>query len=174
VPYRGYEITTQGDAFQLAFHTIGDAVAYCLEVQLQLLKLPWPKMLSHSGLLGTKTEAKKFTLELVGKPSLSSSSLLFHGLRVRMGIHAAKREAEGDLIMKKHPVTHRMTYTGLSELIGRDVCDLSHGGQIVVTAPVVKWLQEQQKLTSAWCQEHPFCIQDLGIVTKMNFRMLYN
>ncbi|KAL3664279.1 hypothetical protein V7S43_010606 [Phytophthora oleae] len=36
--YRGYEITTAGDSFQLAFHTIQEAVEYCLGVQMQLLK----------------------------------------------------------------------------------------------------------------------------------------
>ncbi|RHY03111.1 hypothetical protein DYB25_011234, partial [Aphanomyces astaci] len=33
VPHHGYEITTAGDSFQLAFHNIADAVAYCLDVQ---------------------------------------------------------------------------------------------------------------------------------------------
>lgn len=32
----GYEVTTEGDAFLVAFHEPGDAIAYCLTVQIAL------------------------------------------------------------------------------------------------------------------------------------------
>ncbi|CAH0478211.1 unnamed protein product [Peronospora belbahrii] len=53
--YRGYEITTAGDAFQLAFHTIREAIEYCLDVQMQLLEAPWPKEL-HGLLYATRKQ----------------------------------------------------------------------------------------------------------------------
>jgi hypothetical protein len=40
--FRGYEITTAGDAFQLAFFSIKEAVGYCIQVQLKLLSAHWP------------------------------------------------------------------------------------------------------------------------------------
>ncbi|CAH0516044.1 unnamed protein product [Peronospora belbahrii] len=74
--YRGYEITTTGDSFQLTFHTIQKAVSYyCPEVQLQLLAVKWPKEL-HGIIPSTKKQR-------VGH------RIIFRGLRVRMGIHDA-------------------------------------------------------------------------------------
>ena len=38
----GYEIATQGDAFELAFGSVDDAVAFCLAVQQRLSEVIWP------------------------------------------------------------------------------------------------------------------------------------
>ncbi|OQR89701.1 hypothetical protein ACHHYP_06104, partial [Achlya hypogyna] len=116
VKHNGYEITTCGDAFQLAFHSIADAVAYCLDVQLELMNQPWPVEFVDSGLPGSLTVAMRTKYVPLTKPK---HAYLFHGIRVRMGIHAAS-EAEGQLFHQVHPVTHRTTYVGLSELIGRE------------------------------------------------------
>jgi class 3 adenylate cyclase len=34
--FNGYEITTEGDAFVLVFHTAADAINFCFEVQINL------------------------------------------------------------------------------------------------------------------------------------------
>lgn len=73
--YRGYEITTAGDSFQLAFHTIQEAVEYCLDTQIQLLNAKWPKELH--GLVPATRKVRVGT------------KTIFRGLRVRMGIHDA-------------------------------------------------------------------------------------
>jgi hypothetical protein len=39
----GYEITTEGDSFQVAFTTCHAAMAFCLDIQYRLLEQPWPK-----------------------------------------------------------------------------------------------------------------------------------
>jgi hypothetical protein len=39
----GYEITTEGDSFQVAFTTCHAAMAFCLDLQYRLLEQPWPK-----------------------------------------------------------------------------------------------------------------------------------
>ncbi|KAH7487830.1 hypothetical protein KRP22_013475 [Phytophthora ramorum] len=128
--FNGYEITTAGDAFQLAFHRIPDAVNYCLEVQLQLLQVKWPSELE--GLVpSVKTEVA------IGlKPQL-----LFRGIRVRMGIHDTNVGEEGNLIMQTHRVTGKALYIGASEYIGREVGDVGFGGQIIVSRRVASWLQ---------------------------------
>ncbi|RLN89047.1 hypothetical protein BBJ28_00014927 [Nothophytophthora sp. Chile5] len=123
--YRGYEITTAGDAFQLAFHTIREAVEYCLDVQLQLLVAHWPKEL-HGLLPATKKQRY-------------GRRLIFAGLRVRMGIHDAV-DADGPLILDVHAVTGKMIYTGASEVIANEIGDLGDGGQILVTRRVADWL----------------------------------
>lgn len=63
VHYRGYEITTVGDAFQLAFRSVDDAIHWCVDVQ------------------------KKFRSKDVSWPVS-----LPQGLHVRMGIHVADEE----------------------------------------------------------------------------------
>ncbi|DBA04275.1 TPA: hypothetical protein N0F65_009510 [Lagenidium giganteum] len=71
--FHGYEITTVGDSFQLAFATIAEAVNYCLHVQNVLLAAPWPKELH--GLVPATEKVR------------NGHRLVFCGLRVRMGIH---------------------------------------------------------------------------------------
>ncbi|GLD98870.1 hypothetical protein PINS_up007588 [Pythium insidiosum] len=131
--YNGYEITTAGDAFQLAFHNISDAVHYCLEVQLQLLQTKWPSQLE--GLVpATKTE-REFGLKC---------QVIFRGLRVRMGIHDTSVEEEGTLVSQVHPVTGKTVYIGASEMIGREISDIGYGGQILVSKRVAAWIRANQ------------------------------
>lgn len=130
--FGGYEITTAGDAFQLAFHTVADAVDYCLEVQLRLTSLKWPAELE--GLLpSVKTEWA------IGLKPIA----IFRGIRVRMGIHDASAE-EGTLVTQTHPVTGKRLYIGASELIAREVGDAGYGGQIIVSKRVAGWLRANE------------------------------
>ncbi|KAF4038593.1 Adenylate and Guanylate cyclase catalytic domain [Phytophthora infestans] len=131
--YRGYEITTAGDAFQLAFHTVREAVEYCLDVQLQLLVANWPKEL-HGMLPATRKQR-------------AGHRLIFGGLRVRMGIHDAV-DADGALILDVHAVTGKMIYTGASEVIANEIGDLGDGGQILVTKRVADWLVMYEDLVA--------------------------
>ncbi|CAG9463910.1 unnamed protein product [Pedinophyceae sp. YPF-701] len=39
----GYEVSTEGDSFLLAFHTPSDALGYCMMVQQALMTTPWPE-----------------------------------------------------------------------------------------------------------------------------------
>ncbi|KAL4151627.1 hypothetical protein PRNP1_008569 [Phytophthora ramorum] len=125
--FRGYEITTAGDAFQLAFFTIREAVEYCIQVQFKLLSAHWPKKLHNL----TPATARKKT---------KTNRLVFSGLRVRMGIHDAQECADGVLVKNIHRVTGKVTYTGLSEVIANEVGDVGAGGQICVTRRVAEWL----------------------------------
>ncbi|GMF12827.1 unnamed protein product [Phytophthora lilii] len=124
--FRGYEITTAGDAFQLAFFTIKEAVEYCLQVQMKLLAAHWPKKLHN---LTPATVRKK----------TKTKRLIFSGLRIRMGIHDAQ-ESEGVLVKSIHPVTGKVTYTGLSEVIANEIGEVGAGGQICATRRVAEWL----------------------------------
>lgn len=124
--FHGYEITTCGDAFQLAFHTIKDAVDYCMEVQFQLLEAKWPKKLH---------DLVPATARVKGK----GKEMVFNGLRVRMGVHDAQ-ESEGVLVKNIHPVTGKITYIGISEVVANEIADIGAGGQICVTKRVAEWL----------------------------------
>ncbi|CEG50358.1 hypothetical protein F443_18572 [Plasmopara halstedii] len=124
-PYHGYEITTAGDSFQLAFHTIQEAIEYCLAAQLQLLNANWPKRLH--GLVPATSKVRVGT------------KIIFSGLRVRMGVHDAA-SSEGALVRDVHVVTKKLIYTGASEVIANEVGDLGAGGQILVTKRIAEWL----------------------------------
>jgi class 3 adenylate cyclase len=40
--YGGYESSTEGDSFIVAFHNAFDALSFARTVQLELLKVTWP------------------------------------------------------------------------------------------------------------------------------------
>ncbi|OWZ12222.1 hypothetical protein PHMEG_00014648 [Phytophthora megakarya] len=141
-PYRGYEITTAGDSFQLAFHTIQEAVEYCLEAQLQLLNAKWPKSL-HG--LVPATRKVRF-----------GARTIFRGLRVRMGIHDAC-SSEGSLVRDVHAVTGKLIYTGASEVIANEIGDLGAGGQILVTKRIAEWLAENSSQLTIKFVVEPVC-----------------
>jgi class 3 adenylate cyclase len=127
--HHGYEITTVGDAFQVAFRTIGDAISYCLNVQLQLLVAKWPKELQDAIPATAKERYRR--------------RVIFNGLRVRMGIHDASSQ-DGVLVQDVHAVTGKATYVGVSEMIAEFVGDLGSGGQILVTDRVAAWLRHHR------------------------------
>ncbi|KAG3149065.1 hypothetical protein PI126_g12211 [Phytophthora idaei] len=113
--FRGYEITTAGDSFQLAFHCVRDAIGWCVSVQEKLLKAPWP-----TALLKYDNAVRVYDIW---------TRLLFNGLRVRMAIH----DGDERLVCSRHPTTGKMTYLGLSEMTAREMSEMGQGGQIVMS-----------------------------------------
>lgn len=109
--HSGYEVTTEGDAFQIAFHDAADAVAFCLDTQTELLRCEWPeKTLTHPD-------------------AVASSDGSWRGLRVRMGVHSGRPTT-----VTKHEVTGRWRYAGPAVAMAKAVEGVSHGGQIVISA----------------------------------------
>nr|CCA26781.1 conserved hypothetical protein [Albugo laibachii Nc14] len=137
--HRGYEVATVGDSFQIAFHTIQDAVEYCLSAQLGLLSTEWPREL-HDLIPATKRE------RACSKPFVRGTRI-FSGLRVRMAIHDANT-FEGVLIRDVHAITGKIMYTGMSELIAREMSELGAGGQILVSHRIQEWLSENRACLS--------------------------
>lgn len=142
--YRGYEITTAGDSFQLAFHTIREAIEYSLAVQMELLVAKWPKQL-HGLVPATKLER------------ILPHKTLFSGLRVRMGIHDTSVDSEGPLILGVHAVTGKTTYSGASFAIANEIGNLGAGGQILVSHRVAHWLEAND-----WVLETPTTMDCIG------------
>lgn len=66
-------MTTEGDAFIVAFHDPLDAIGWALHVQLALLEAPWPPELLQNAQARLET--------------CPEGKLLFRGLRVRMAIN---------------------------------------------------------------------------------------
>eukprot|EP00913_Durusdinium_trenchii_P011025 g10349.t1 len=108
--HSGYEVTTEGDAFQIAFHDTCDAVAFCLDTQAELLRCDWPAAtLSH--------------------PDAAASDDAWRGLRVRMGLHSGRPAS-----VTKHEVTGRWRYAGPSVAMAKAIEGVCHGGQIILSA----------------------------------------
>jgi len=108
----GYEITTEGDAFMMAFHEPEDAVAFGLDLHRRLMKVDWPK-----GLLSAPKAAPVMD---------SMGNLLFKGLRVRCGI------ATGAVKMFQDDMTKRVMYTGEAYDRAAAVSELPNGGQVFI------------------------------------------
>mmetsp|Transcript_45379 Transcript_45379/g.95228 ORF Transcript_45379/g.95228 Transcript_45379/m.95228 type:complete len:981 (-) Transcript_45379:97-3039(-) len=107
--HSGYEITTEGDSFNLAFQHPVDALAFALQAQLKLYKADWPDgILKHPD----------------GK---DEPALKFRGFRVRFGIH------HGPTKSRVHEMTGRTLYSGEGVKIAKAVEGMCHGGQILTT-----------------------------------------
>ncbi|OBZ70825.1 Adenylate cyclase [Grifola frondosa] len=114
----GYEVKTEGDAFMCSFPTTLSALWWCLNVQVQLLAVPWPLEI-------LECEDGKEIYDSNGK-------LIARGLSVRMGIHCGQPVCEPD------PITHRMDYFGPMVNRAARVNGLAAGGQIMCSADVIK------------------------------------
>ena len=107
--HKGYEISTEGDAFNIAFQHPVDAFAFALQAQIKLYKAEWPK-------------------EILNHPDgVEEPFLKFKGLRVRFSIN------HGPTANQIHRVTGRTVYTGEGVKIAKALGDLCYGGQILCT-----------------------------------------
>lgn len=86
--HHGYEVTTEGDAFQIAFHHPIEAIQWCFDTQKRLLLADWPDaLLSHPAAMMEVT---------------ASGILVYRGIRVRMAVDV------GHVSCEIHPLTKRM------------------------------------------------------------------
>mmetsp|Transcript_14281 Transcript_14281/g.30984 ORF Transcript_14281/g.30984 Transcript_14281/m.30984 type:complete len:893 (-) Transcript_14281:422-3100(-) len=105
----GYEITTEGDAFNLAFQHPADAIGFAIKAQLNLYRAKWPEgILNHPD--GCDNDKKKF-----------------RGFRVRFGM------AHGPTTSTVHETTGRTIYQGEAVDQAKAIEKMSHGGQILTT-----------------------------------------
>eukprot|EP00899_Mesostigma_viride_P017249 jgi/Mesvir1/25525/Mv01775-RA.2 len=151
--YYGYESDTEGDSFMLVFHDAIDALGWAMEVQRQLL-YPGPILQMYGAMLpsaeiqsrrGCKTSAPGEGTHLTDWPAELlqteacreikdpvDGSILYRGLRVRMGIHIGMPEST---IM--HP-NGRQHYDGeVVELTKAIQGAAASGGQVLMS--MVAW-----------------------------------
>lgn len=117
----GYEVKTEGDAFMVAFQNVSSAILWALNVQLQLLHEAWPKEL-------LECEDGREIRDKEGR-------IIAKGLSLRMGIHCGAPACEPDAITK------RMDYFGPMVNRAARVCGCAAGGQIMLSADVVREIQ---------------------------------
>ncbi|KAK9864492.1 hypothetical protein WJX84_005112 [Apatococcus fuscideae] len=112
--FSGHEVTTEGDAFILAFHEALDAINFCVNLQQALLEVPWPE-----NILSNKHAQIEYGHD--GKT-------LFKGLRIRAAVHTGIPAA-----IEIHDETGQMEYTGEMVDLTEAVSRLPTGGQILMS-----------------------------------------
>jgi predicted ATPase/class 3 adenylate cyclase len=114
----GYEVRTQGDSFMVAFPSALEAVRWCLDVQEVLLDAPWPEEILR------EPEAAEVRGE---------GSVLYRGLRVRMGVHVGEPER------RLNSRTGQVDYIGRVVNMTARVAEAGHGGQVLLSGEA--WAQ---------------------------------
>jgi adenylate cyclase len=114
----GYEVKTEGDAFMCSFPTALSAVWWCMIVQSELLKEPWPLEI-------LECEDGKEVHD-------AHDGLIARGLSVRMGVHCGQPLCEPD------PITKRMDYFGPMVNRSARISGRAAGGQIMVSADIIR------------------------------------
>ncbi|KAK9851364.1 hypothetical protein WJX84_006381 [Apatococcus fuscideae] len=112
--FYGYEVTTEGDSFTLAFHEAIDAIAFSIRLQEELMDVAWPEDLLLSPHACPDTSAK--------------GDKLFAGLRVRAAIHTGIPDS-----IKVHAETAQIEYSGEIMEMAECISRLPSGGQILVS-----------------------------------------
>eukprot|EP01052_Picozoa_sp_SAG31_P004648 SAG31_NODE_195_length_20708_cov_9.627638_2_plen_508_part_00 len=128
--YHATEVATEGDAFYLVFHSVADAILFCLEAQNQLLHVEWPDALHDLD------DAMPVNPYIAGY-----SVVLFRGLRVRMGIHSTSEAVE--MIRDEHSKL-KFSYPPAEVKLAEAISECAAGGQVVVTGDA--WDQFQESL----------------------------
>eukprot|EP01065_Artemidia_motanka_P010356 TRINITY_DN15482_c0_g1_i1.p1 TRINITY_DN15482_c0_g1~~TRINITY_DN15482_c0_g1_i1.p1 ORF type:complete len:815 (+),score=124.40 TRINITY_DN15482_c0_g1_i1:178-2622(+) len=117
--WQGYEVKIIGDAFMLAFATAIQACSFALGSQEELVNAEWPlDLVQH---------------RLCRKVVLESGQVIWHGPRIRIGLHYGPVRAE------KNPVTGRCDYFGpVVNVAARIEAVLKDGGLIGVTNAILE------------------------------------
>lgn len=143
--HRGYEVKTIGDAFMVACEKPEDMVRFAVETQEQLYDYDWGTAEFDDIYRALREEAKAAAIE-AGEPwaFVDDATLdkpdeyrkLWHGLRVRVGMHFG----HGDIIYDE--TSKGYDYYGSVVNAGSRVEGTCHGGQIVMTTSLRDALPE--------------------------------
>eukprot|EP00002_Diphylleia_rotans_P030361 TRINITY_DN6232_c0_g1_i2.p1 TRINITY_DN6232_c0_g1~~TRINITY_DN6232_c0_g1_i2.p1 ORF type:complete len:1685 (+),score=327.23 TRINITY_DN6232_c0_g1_i2:77-5131(+) len=109
---KGYQVKSDGDSFIIAFGSIEKAIQFSLQAQEMLVCADWPQpILNHPS-------ARKVH---------ANGEMIFNGLRIGMSIHS------GSPSCKEDPISGRMGYYGGDTNKAHRLCQISKGGQILLS-----------------------------------------
>ena len=122
---RGYEVRNIGDAFMVVFESKRDCVTFAANVQVTLLSARWPQRILDSEMCEEKRDM--------------NDTIIWHGPRVRVGIHW------GDVLTEKNHITNRIEFFGEAISVVTAVHSLAMGGAIVSTLSLVEALSQRDR-----------------------------
>lgn len=119
--HNGYEVPAVGDGFMIAFHSVIEAVRFCMAAQSNLHQALWPDDLTSS------------------KPSSPAPRPTVNraGLLVRMAVHT------GDPFVQVDPLTEGIDYVGPTVNRATRLCAAAHGGQVLLSSTSMKLTLEE-------------------------------
>ncbi|KAL9653200.1 hypothetical protein ABK040_009506 [Willaertia magna] len=112
--YNGYEVKTNGDSFYVVFQDPIQALDWAIKTQHDLLYATWP------GELYNQFDCRQTWNEL-------DRSLIWSGLRVRMGVHYGRAHLVHDKVVR------RPDYFGTAINKSARIESIANGGQILVS-----------------------------------------
>jgi serine/threonine protein kinase/class 3 adenylate cyclase len=140
--HSGYEVKTEGDAFMVAFARPRDALDWACALQLALVDLDWPEALLDHPAAARVANASSANAsdKRIPAGAKRGAALLYAGLRVRIGMHTAKVQAQLDAR------THRMDYFGRGVNKAARVSGKAHGGQVLLSGECLQALGGEDAL----------------------------
>ena len=126
--HQGIQIRAEGDTFFVAFHEPQAAVEFAMSTQMALHQAEWPHWFLD------QLEQTHVLQDLDGRS--------VRGIRVRMGIHTGQPESVQGPFGNQEYQGHVVTMTG-------QLCDVAHGGQILVSE-ITRALLADVPLQAVW------------------------
>jgi len=109
--YDGYEVNTEGDSMFVVFNNIINALVWCIEIDMELLKTKWPdELLNHQEAAMIKDE---------------NGNIVFNGLTIHIGLHV------GEPICQYNKTKNHFDYLGPSVNKAARIQTLACRGQIL-------------------------------------------
>eukprot|EP00817_Percolomonadidae_sp_ATCC50343_P005668 CAMPEP_0117420714 /NCGR_PEP_ID=MMETSP0758-20121206/1990_1 /TAXON_ID=63605 /ORGANISM="Percolomonas cosmopolitus, Strain AE-1 (ATCC 50343)" /LENGTH=671 /DNA_ID=CAMNT_0005202483 /DNA_START=1020 /DNA_END=3032 /DNA_ORIENTATION=- len=122
----GYEISVSGGSFTIGFREPMEAIQFSLQLQMVLMEnVRYPK--------------KLLLLEQAKTEKTKTGKLLYHGLRVKIGIH------RGNCIIHPDPVSGRIVYSGDTITKTSYICKYSLGGQITASDEAMSKIDSENR-----------------------------
>jgi class 3 adenylate cyclase len=129
----GYEVKTVGDSFMIATKNATAALAIARDIQVELLRRPAPRCITGH-YLGSELEDAP---EQLDEPA---EGAVFHGLRVRIGMHTGVPEVVFDEVSKGYD------YYGSDVNLAARIESVASGGQILVSNSVAAHVMAELKV----------------------------
>eukprot|EP01105_Mastigella_eilhardi_P025013 TRINITY_DN6652_c0_g1_i1.p1 TRINITY_DN6652_c0_g1~~TRINITY_DN6652_c0_g1_i1.p1 ORF type:complete len:492 (-),score=82.05 TRINITY_DN6652_c0_g1_i1:65-1330(-) len=135
-PLMGFPFKTEGDSVALTFQTPAQALAFCMQSQVELLKCNWPPELERLGYGAVYDDVEGATLDAAAIP-------VFNGLRIRMGV------ATGTAMKTASKLTGRPDWYGRVVNLAARCEACAKGGQILLDQATVNELEDKKFLTAS-------------------------
>lgn len=135
-----YEVKNAGDNFMCATGSEDAAVAFAMDVQRDLLHADYPAAINE--VYGAATEDELFDIEDDPSRDAARESEIWHGLRVRIGMHSGEPTVVFDEVIKGYD------YYGPTVNIAARTEHITFGGQVCMTAEMANHVRDMSGVSA--------------------------